>query len=161
MLLRSASLRAIALFEALKGVVVLAAGTGLLLLVHRDVEAMAESLIGHLHLDPAARYPRIFLQLAGSATPRHLRLIALGAAVYALLRLVEAVGLWRERRWAEWMGVISAGIYLPYEVQGFVHRPGPGHAAAIIVNLAIILFLAVQLRSRRALIAPSRPVDVG
>jgi len=72
-------LRTIALFEAAKGLVVLLAGSGLLLLVHRDVQAMAEQLVSHLHLDPAKRYPRIFLHIVTGATPARLRLLALGA----------------------------------------------------------------------------------
>ena len=78
-------LHAIALFEAAKGAVVLAAGSGLLLLVHRDVELVAERIVSHLHLDPASRYPRIFATAAADATPGRLRLLALGALIYAAI----------------------------------------------------------------------------
>jgi len=143
---RSIGLRAVALFEAAKGLVVLLAGSGLLLLVRRDVEAAAERLITHLHLDPASRYPRIFLEAARAASPGRLRLIALGALLYAVVRLVEAGGLWLDRKWAEWFGVVTAGIYLPFEVRALVRRPGPEPLLAIALNLAIVLFLALRLR---------------
>lgn len=32
------------------------------------------------------------------------------------MRFVEAYGLWRERRWANWLAAISEGIYLPVEI---------------------------------------------
>ena len=56
-----AALRAIAAFEAIKGIAALAAALGLVSLAHRDVRAMAYALIGHFHLDPDAHYPRMLL----------------------------------------------------------------------------------------------------
>jgi len=101
-------IRMIAGYEAAKGLLVLVAGTGLLLLVHRDAQALAERLVTHLHLDPAKRVPRIFLQFMTEVTPGRLRWLALGAMAYALMRFAEAYGLWRGRRWAEWLGVVTA-----------------------------------------------------
>lgn len=45
-------LRALATFEAVKGVIVLLLGLGILGLLHKDVEAAAESLLLHLHINP-------------------------------------------------------------------------------------------------------------
>src|SRR5436190_19221006 len=108
--------RIIAVYEAAKGALVLAAGCGLLSLLHRDAEAAAESLLEHFHLDPAAHYPRIFLHAASNLTDARLVLLALGAFVYALVRFVEAFGLWRRRRWAEWFAAVSGAVYVPIEI---------------------------------------------
>ena len=146
---RSLGIRAVAAFEAAKGLAVLIVGFGLFGLVHRDVESAAERLIAHLHLDPASRYPRIFLAVAARATPAGLRLLAAGALAYAALRLVEAVGLWRLRPWAEWLGVITGLIYLPFELAALVRRPGPEPFFALVVNAAVVLVLWRALRARR------------
>lgn len=142
-------LRLAAIFEATKGLLVLLVGSGLLLLVHRDVQAVAERLVRHLHLNPASRYPEIFLKVATEATPSRLRLIALGALCYALLRFVEAVGLWHARRWAEWLGVASGLMYLPFEFRAMIRRPGAEPLIAILLNLGVVIFLGMQLESRR------------
>ena len=142
----SPGLRVVAAFEAAKGLVVLLAGFGLLLLVHRDVQAVAERIVSHLHLNPASRYPRIFIQTATEATPGRLRLLALGALVYSALRGIEAVGLWKARRWAEWFGVATGLIYVPFEALAFTRRPGLEPFLALVLNLGIVLFLGVQLR---------------
>ena len=47
-----------------KGVIVLAAASGLLALIHRDVHAAAAVLIEHLHLNPASREPQVFIDFA-------------------------------------------------------------------------------------------------
>ena len=54
-----AGVRAVGVFEAAKGVVVLIAGLGLLSLVHRDAQHAAETIVRHLHLNPARHYPRV------------------------------------------------------------------------------------------------------
>ena len=113
--LGAVGVRSVAIFEGAKGLIVLAAGFGLLSLIHRDLDAVAESVIRHLHLNPAHHYPEIFIHAATRMDGR-LGLLAAGAFSYALFRLVEAWGLWHERPWAEWLAIVSAGIYLPVEV---------------------------------------------
>src|SRR3954466_6605056 len=92
--------RAIALFEAGKGILILVVGLGLLALVHRDVQAFAERLVRLSHLDPASHYPQIFIDAASRVTDGRLWLLAAAAAAYAIVRGIEAYGLWFERRWA-------------------------------------------------------------
>jgi len=145
----SLGLRAIALFKGLKGLLVLAAGSGALLLVHRDVQRLAERLVAHFNLNPASHYPRIFLQMATKATPAHLRLAAAGAFFYAALQLLEAGGLWKARRWAEWLAVFTGLIYVPFEIMALVQNPGWQPVLALISNVTIVLFLAMQLRAVR------------
>jgi len=53
----SGGVRTIAFFEALKGMLVLAAGFGLLSLVQQDLQAAAERLVRLFHLNPAHHYP--------------------------------------------------------------------------------------------------------
>lgn len=109
------AVRAVAVFEAAKGALVLLAGLGSLVLVHEDVQHVAELLVGHLHLNPARRLSHLFLDAAAVLTEAHLRLAAAVAVAYAAVRFVEAWGLWRARRWAEWFAAVSAGLYLPLE----------------------------------------------
>ena len=141
-----AGLRTIAVFEAAKGLLVLIAGSGLILLAHRDVQALAAQLVSHLHLDPAKRYPRIFLLVSTEATPGRLHLLAAGALVYSAVRFAEGWGLWTARRWAEWLGAVSAAIYIPFEVAALVRRPGLEPLLALAVNAAVVAYLAAQLR---------------
>jgi Predicted membrane protein (DUF2127) len=66
--MRKTGVRMVAVVEATKGLLVLAAGAGLFSLVHRDVQAIAEHIVEVFHLNPASRTPRIFLDLAADLT---------------------------------------------------------------------------------------------
>lgn len=145
------ALRAIALLEAAKGALVIVAGFGLLALVHRDLQAIAEEIIRHSHLNPASRIPRIFLEAAAAATDGRLRLLALGALAYSSLRFVEAWGLWRARPWAEWLGIASGALYLPIEIYELFLSVTPVKVGTFLANLIIVSVLArARLRARRA-----------
>ncbi|RYG76843.1 DUF2127 domain-containing protein, partial [bacterium] len=113
-------------------------------------------LIAHAHLNPASRYPRIFLDVARELTDTHLVLIACGAALYALIRFVEAWGLWGERRWAEWFAALSGAIYLPIEIVELARHASWQGAATFTLNLVVVLFmLHTVYRTRRAPVADS------
>ena len=90
-------LRAVAVYEAAKGAVVLLAGFGLLSLMHQDIQTFAEQLVAHLHLNPAKGYPRIFIDAAANLTDGRLWLFAGFALMYTAVRWIEAWGLWLEK----------------------------------------------------------------
>ncbi|HUO43639.1 MAG TPA: DUF2127 domain-containing protein [Burkholderiales bacterium] len=144
------ALRMIALFEAFKGILVLAVGTGLLTLLHRDVQKAAEQVILHLHLDPARHVPLIFLTLAAKINDSTLMLLAAGALVYSIVRLLEAYGLWNARPWAEWLGVLTGGFYLFIEVYELAQRATLLRFSFFAVNLAIVVYLGWTLRRKKA-----------
>lgn len=139
------AVRTIALFEAAKGLLVLVAGLGLLSLINRDVEAIAESVVRHSHLNPASHYPKIFLQAAANVTDTHLLLMAGAAALYALVRAVEAYGLWFERRWAEWFALLAGGVFIPVEIYELFHHATWLKVAIFITNVAIVAYMAYIL----------------
>lgn len=140
--------RAVALFEAAKGLLVVLAGFGLLAGFHRDVQQLAESIVAHLHLNPASRVPRIFLQAAASVTLPSNSLLVLGAAAYVAVRFVEAWGLWFRLRWAEWFAALSGAVYIPFEVYELVTRGGPVAVLALVANVVVVAIVAAPLIRR-------------
>ncbi len=146
---RRSGLWAVAVYEAAKGILVLAVGLGLLRLIHHDVQQAAEHIVKHLHLNPSAHYPRVFLALASKVDDARLWALAAGAAAYSGLRLLEAVGLWKGRRWAEWLGALSGGIYVPVEVYEAARRVTVTRLALLIFNVAMVAYLLWDLWQQR------------
>lgn len=131
--------RAVAVFEASKGALVLLAGLGVFSW-HRGLQRVVTALVGHLHLNPAKRHPHVFEVLATDAS-LHLKLLAAGAVVYVAGRFVEATGLWLGKRWAVWLAAGTAAIYLPFELVSLARRPSLVAVAALVVNLGIVVYL--------------------
>lgn len=146
----NSGLRTIALVEGAKGLAVLAAGTGVLALFHRPLQDVAEALVRHLHLNPASRYPRIFIDAAANLGDTGLLLLAGVAFVYAATHLAEAAGLWLERRWAEWLGVCNGSIYIPFELYELLRHVTALKLGTLLVNAAIVAYLARELWRKRS-----------
>jgi uncharacterized membrane protein (DUF2068 family) len=143
------AIRLVAYFEAFKGLLVIAAATGLLALVHKDLQDLAARLVEHTHLNPASRYPRIFIDAAARLQDSRLVLLALGAAAYSLLRLIEAYGLYREKAWAEVLAAASGAIYMPIELYEWFHHPTWLRAAIFTLNAAVVAIMLHALLQRR------------
>jgi uncharacterized membrane protein (DUF2068 family) len=135
-------LHIVALFEAAKGAVVILAGLGLLALIHRDVQAVAESFVRHIHLNPARHFPHIFLDAAARATDARLWAMALTAMLYAAIRFAEAYGLWRKQLWAEWFGILSGALYLPVEIYELTLSVSVVKMCILLVNLIVVGWLS-------------------
>ena len=148
-LITSIGLHAIALFEAAKGLLVLLAGFGIVLIIPQDSQDVAERLVRHMHLNSASHFPHIFIDAAAKVTDAQLWWLAGGAFIYAAFRLIEAYGLWRERTWAEWLAIIAAGVYLPLEIYEIIQRVTLLRVSLLVVNLAIVAFLAYALKATR------------
>lgn len=72
-------------------------------------------------------------------------------SAYTLLLTTEGVGLWLRKRWAEWLTAIATSALVPFDLWELGHQP-PGHklpvVVVLIVNIAIVIYLIVQLRAR-------------
>jgi len=83
------ALRSIALFEAAKGLLSLAAACGVLSLRHTDLHAATDAFLLRHGIDPERHYTRLFIESVAKATNHHTGEIAALAFACTLIRLVE------------------------------------------------------------------------
>ncbi len=133
-------LRAVASFEAIKGVLVLLLGITLLA-VHRQAEDYAESLLYHLHMDHDRRISHVLIDAASKLTDARVWTIAAAALSYSSVRFIEAWGLWNRRVWAEWFALLSGAMYLPWEILKLVERVDWERIGVLLINLLIVLYM--------------------
>jgi uncharacterized membrane protein (DUF2068 family) len=72
--------------------------------------------------------------------------VAAAAAAYAVLEGVEAVGLWYQRRWAEYLTFIATILFLPYEVYELARAVSAFKVIAFVINIAIAVYLLFAKR---------------
>lgn len=141
-------LRWIAIFEAIKGFVVLLAGFGILEFLHRNLGNIGHIFLRYAGLGSHHPYRMALLQLLAGVTDQKIMWLAAGIVAYSALRLAEAYGLWKERLWARWLGVATGGLYLPYEFYELHHKFGWIKMALTAGNIIVVIYLALSLRSR-------------
>jgi uncharacterized membrane protein (DUF2068 family) len=145
------TLRAIAIFEAVKGAAALIAVLGVLDLMHRDVRHLAEELIGRFRLSPVGHYSSVIRHYADLLPGANIHALMWLAAGYITLRFAEAYGLWNDKAWAEWLAALSGALYVPLEFHHFMQRGTLINGGVLVGNVIVVVFLGVQLWRRRQL----------
>jgi len=72
--------------------------------------------------------------------------VATAAAAYAILEGVEAVGLWYQKRWAEYLTFVATILFIPYEIYELSKAVSPFKLVAFVINVAIAVYLLYAKR---------------
>ncbi|WP_108945907.1 DUF2127 domain-containing protein [Shewanella halifaxensis] len=134
-------LKAVALLEATKGLITVLVIFELHKLAGDNIQQVVEALIAHLHFNPANHLVQEVVSKAGEITAGNIQLVMFGASLYALIRFVEAYGLWHSLVWTEWFALLSGAIYLPFELYELFHKPNLLTAAVLLINLVVVGFM--------------------
>jgi uncharacterized membrane protein (DUF2068 family) len=79
-------------------------------------------------------------------SPTTIRLVAGALALYAVIELIEGVGLWLSRRWGEYFAMVATSLGLPYEVYELTLTVTVLKSLLFAINLALVLYLVITKR---------------
>ena len=75
-----------------------------------------------------------------------LDIAAAALAVYALIELLEAVGLWLAKRWGEYFAAVATALFLPAEVYELTDHATKFKIATLVLNVAAVVYLVAAKR---------------
>jgi uncharacterized membrane protein (DUF2068 family) len=150
-------LKIIALFKIAKGALLFLLGFSLLFVNSRtgwldtiSDWADEELLLGHSR---AVHFLLSRLQdvLAGGT----LRATGLLALFYCAVLLTEGIGVYMQKRWAEWLMILATGALIPLEARHLwhrlmFHRPSLAALLILLANCFIVWFLYLVLKRDKA-----------
>jgi uncharacterized membrane protein (DUF2068 family) len=67
-------------------------------------------------------------------------------AAYAVLQVVEGIGLWLLKRWGEYFAVIATSVFLPLEIYDLTKGITSTRALTFAINIAAVIYLLVSKR---------------
>ena len=136
-----AALRAIAVYKFVKAVALLLVAAVAFRLVSTPALDYWANWIAQLPIRSGHGIILRWVDELLGLTPRKFELIGIGAAIYATLFFVEGWGLWRRKRWAEYLTVFATASLIPFEVWEIFHRFTWLKVAALALNVAIVIYL--------------------
>ncbi len=86
------------------------------------------------------------LEKALAAKPSTLTLLTVALAVYALVEVIEGVGLWLLKRWGEYFAVVATSVFLPLEIHDLAKGITMTRAVTFAINVAAVLYLLISKR---------------
>ena len=135
-----------AAFKLLKGLALVVLGIGALKLLHKDVAAVIEHWISVFRVDPHNHFIDLLFAKLSILDDRRLKEFSVGTFVYSAIFFTEGIGLALEKRWAECFTIITTSSLLPLEVYELAKRTSVGRGIALLVNLAVVVYLIFVLR---------------
>jgi uncharacterized membrane protein (DUF2068 family) len=139
-------LRLIAAFKLLKAFALLAVGIGALNLLHKDVAAIVEHWINVFRVDQHNHFIDLLLTKLSILDDRRLKELSVGTFIYSAIFFTEGIGLALKKRWAEYFTIITTSSLLPLEIYELVRRLSAGRIFALLINVAVVVYLVVELR---------------
>jgi uncharacterized membrane protein (DUF2068 family) len=114
-------------------------------LFQRDLRALAP-FFRQIHFDVSDSATVTSIEHTLHAKSTTLGLIGSGILLYGLLQILEGIGLWSLRRWGEYVAVVGTTLFIPLEIYELTLTVSPFKVIALIVNLAIVIYLLFAKR---------------
>ena len=145
---RDRILALIGFFKVVKALMLVAGGLAALELLHPSVAGRVWSWVVQLPSETERRLLMRGLSLVTRSGGGHLHAIAIAAFVYAALFFVEGIGLFLQKRWAEWLTIVATASLIPFEIYELVHRMTAMKIAVLAINIAVVIYLITRVRRR-------------
>jgi uncharacterized membrane protein (DUF2068 family) len=133
-------------WKVVKGLLAVAIGIKLLTLLNRDVAQWFSDFIQRHNIDAENRYVHAIAEKLVGVTNNKLILFSVGSFLYASLDFTEGIGLWFEKRWAEFLTAVATAVFVPIEIYEIYERFTWVRVVILVVNLFVIWYLVTRLR---------------
>src|SRR5450759_724799 len=144
-------LKLIALFKIADGVLALPLRFSLLCLNSRTqwLDAISDWTADELLLVHSKAVLYLLNKLQAVLANGQLRAPGLLALFYSAVLFTEGIGVYLQKRWAEFLMVFATGALIPFEVRHVYHRPSIGGFVILAVNCFIVWFLYRVLKREK------------
>ena len=139
----------IAAFKLAQALLCVAIGVGAFQLLHKDVGDVLQGLAEHMRFNPESKFVNFVLDNASVLNDRLLRRIGAVVCIYAALDLVEGIGLYLEKTWAEYLTLFITASFLPFEIFEIVRKTTPIRIGLLTVNTLVLLYLLKLVLGRK------------
>jgi uncharacterized membrane protein (DUF2068 family) len=147
---RPVGLWTIGAYKLAKALVVIAAGVVILRLSPGAVADEVTRVAARLGVSPESQVVhKAVTRLAGLDAAR-LEAVGVGVILYGLLYVAQGVGLLLQKRWAEYLVLVTTGYLIPIELYETFRTLHPLPTAALAINVVIMAYLIVRLRCEHA-----------
>ena len=147
---RNGLVRTIAVFKLAKALLLVGVGLGSLKLLNPTAAETADRWASTLAWRLGPRAPSAVRDGVSRLNETQLKLIGVVAFLYAGLFAVEGVGLWRAKRWAEYLTIIATTSFVPFEVYELIRHASWQRGATLGINLLVVGYLVWKVRQRAA-----------
>ncbi|HUV68976.1 MAG TPA: DUF2127 domain-containing protein [Terracidiphilus sp.] len=138
----------IAAYKLLQALLIALIGVGARHLLHKDVGDELATLADHMHFNSEWHLVTFVLDKASLVNDPLLRRIGLVAFSFAAISMIEGIGLYLEKIWAEYLTLAITASFLPWEIFEIFRHITAIRVALLALNLLVFLYLLKLVSNR-------------
>ena len=153
----SRSMLLVALYEILKGIAALVFA-GMVCFWHNNLLHEIKNFAQYLHrlmgqlfisqIDHLIHYAEM--------ADKHWQIAVVVIMGYALLRMIEAYGLIKDKAWAYWLSIVGYMVFVPVEIYDLLAKPlNWVHILVFVFNILIVVLVFQRMRQKGLFHRPS------
>jgi uncharacterized membrane protein (DUF2068 family) len=131
----------IAVYKLLQALLFVALGVGALRLLHKDIDDVLTKIVSDLRFNPESRFVNFVLDRASFLNDPLLVRIGVAAFGYAAVGILEAIGLYLEKAWGEYLTLLITASFLPLEIHEIIRRLTSARVTLLLVNVIVLFYL--------------------
>lgn len=132
-----------------KAAILIAVAIKLLSLFGRDVHEWATDFITRHGIDTANRFVESTLTKLEGVGNKQIVAFSTVAFCYSGLLMTEGIGLWMQKRWAEWLTAVATSLFIPIELYEIYERFTWVRSALLVFNVFIVWYLVTRLKDEK------------
>jgi uncharacterized membrane protein (DUF2068 family) len=136
----------IAAERAFRALVLLAVGIALVSHPHANWASEVSRLAQRLGLDPKENWIQRIINDVAKIHAQQDLVFGVAAIAYGILEAAESYGLFRRRRWGEWLTVVATSLLFIPEVWELTKSATVLKVGAVILNVLVVAYLLWRLR---------------
>jgi uncharacterized membrane protein (DUF2068 family) len=136
----------IAAERAFRTVVLVAVGLVLVTHPHANWASEISRMAQHLGLNPKSNWFQKLIDKVSKIKANQDVVFGVAALAYGVLEGAEAYGLWKRRRWGEWLTVVATSLFIVPEVWELTKSTTLLKVGALLVNIVVVAYLLWRLR---------------
>jgi uncharacterized membrane protein (DUF2068 family) len=136
----------IAAERAFRALVLLAVGIALVSHPHANWASEVSRLAQRLGLDPKENWIQRIINDVAKIHAQQDLVFGVAAIAYGILEATESYGLFKRRRWGEWLTVVATSLLFIPEVWELTKSATVLKVGAVILNVLVVAYLLWRLR---------------
>ena len=132
------------------GVLLLALGIGAIWLINKDLTAFVSHWADILEISSENERLQKLLQNVGLIRTNHLAWVSAITFLYSALSFAMGIGLWLEKRWAEFLTTLVTASFIPIEIYELTRHFRVTTIIVLTINVVTVFYLISMLKRPNA-----------
>ena len=142
-------LKIIAVGKLIKVATLIAVGVAAIAVVGHDPPVAFTHAATMCGIQAGSRHLHSLASKLSGVSTKQLHQIGFACFVYAAVFAVEGIGLWKQKKWAEYLTIAVTLSFIPFEIHEIAKHASAPKVVTLVLNVVVLVYLVVRIMAGR------------